>query len=66
MGELRMVTVAYDNFRYCIGNCLGRLRKSTRTLSLVHGSLKVKVLNLRNLYSLTDQPSDLVIRVSDY
>jgi hypothetical protein len=66
MGELRLVTVAYYNFRYYLGNCLGWLRKSTRILSIVHGSLKVKVLNLRLLYSLTDQSRGLVVRVSDY
>jgi hypothetical protein len=53
MGELRMVRVEYYNFRYYLGNCLERLRKSTKTLSLVHRSLKVRVLNLRLLLSLT-------------
>jgi len=52
-----MVTVAYYNFSYYLGNCLGRLKKNrlkknTRTLSLVHRSLKVRVLNLRHDFRL--------------
>jgi hypothetical protein len=42
-----MATVACYNFSYSLGNCLGSLGKSTRTLSFVHRSLKVRVLNLQ-------------------
>jgi len=52
MGQLRMVAVAYYNFSYSLGNCLGRLKKSTRTLSCVRRSLKVRVLNLRHDFRL--------------
>jgi hypothetical protein len=47
-----MVTVKNYNFRYYLGNYLGRIRKSTRTLSFVHRPLKVRVLHLRHDFRL--------------
>jgi hypothetical protein len=43
-----MATAACYNFSYSLGNYLGSLGKSTRTLSFVHRSLKVRVLNLQH------------------